>query len=97
MGTAHVMFLERDLNRCLEARGWRRPTPIGDHAYQLDTWTQEAVVVQSASDRGRWRRQLHCEQAVHGSQVSNGRNEPRYFFERPAPPIQVTVTGKHRC
>ncbi|MDR4466065.1 MAG: hypothetical protein MRJ66_17560 [Nitrospira sp.] len=45
MGTAHVMHLERDLNRCLEARGWR-PTPNGDHAYQLDTWTQEAVVVQ---------------------------------------------------
>lgn len=44
MGTAHVMFLERDLNRCLEARGWT-PTPSGEHAYQLDTWTQEAVVV----------------------------------------------------
>ncbi len=44
MGTAHVMFLERDLNRCLETRGWK-PTPSGDHAYQLNTWTQEAVVV----------------------------------------------------
>lgn len=44
LGTAHVMFLERDLNRCLEARGWI-PTPTGDHTYQLDTWTQEAVVV----------------------------------------------------
>lgn len=44
MGTAHVMFLERDLNRCLESRGWT-PTPSGEHAYQLDTWTQEAVVV----------------------------------------------------
>jgi len=44
LGTAHVMFLERDLNRCLEARGWS-PTPGGDHAYRLDTWTQEAVVV----------------------------------------------------
>ena len=44
LGTAHVMFLERDLNRCLEARAWR-PMPSGDHTYQLDTWTQEAVVV----------------------------------------------------
>jgi hypothetical protein len=45
MGTAHVMFLERDLNRCLETRGWR-PTPSGGHAYQLDTWTQAAMVIQ---------------------------------------------------
>ena len=44
MERAHVMFLEQDINRCLEAKGWK-PTPIGDHVYRLDTWTQEAVVV----------------------------------------------------
>lgn len=45
METAHVMFLERDINRCLEEKGWI-PTPTGDHAYRFDPWMEDAVVVE---------------------------------------------------
>jgi hypothetical protein len=44
MGTAHVMFFERDMNRCLEAKGWM-PTRAGDYTYRFDEWMEEAMVV----------------------------------------------------
>ncbi len=43
MGTAGVLFFERDMNRCLDARGWRQ-TPNGEYAYYFDEWMGEAVV-----------------------------------------------------
>lgn len=45
METAHVMFLERDMNRCLEEKGWIS-TPTGDHAYRFDQWMEDAVVAE---------------------------------------------------
>ena len=42
--TTTVMFLERDVNRCLESKGWKA-TPAGTHAYRFDEWMREAVVV----------------------------------------------------
>ncbi len=42
--TTTVMFLERDVNRCLESKGWKA-TSTGTHAYRFDEWMKEAVVV----------------------------------------------------
>lgn len=42
--TTTVVFLERDVNRCLESKGWKA-TPTGTHAYRFDEWMREAVVV----------------------------------------------------
>jgi hypothetical protein len=43
-GTTTVTFWERDMNRCLGARGWKQ-TPHGEHAYRFDAWMREAAVV----------------------------------------------------
>ncbi len=44
LGTAHVMHFERDMIRCLGARGWRQ-TPNGDYAYNFDAWIIEEAIV----------------------------------------------------
>lgn len=44
MGTAAgSIFFERDMNTCLNARGWQQ-TPNGQYGYYFDEWWGEAVV-----------------------------------------------------
>jgi hypothetical protein len=43
MGTAGVIFFERDMNTCLNARGWKE-TPNGKDTYYFDEWWGQAFV-----------------------------------------------------